>query len=493
MVGAISLGATQENCASLLDQGQAMLSDQRSQQARQLILPAIRECPDSGQGYDLLGISYDQERRFDEARRAFQKAISLNPGWAGFHNNLAVSYSHSGNEAAATAEFQKALQLDPQNQFAALNLAEYYVQRREFQRALQCLQRSGAGSSQDPTTLLVLVRAYFGAGSISAALETARELSAIAGSDSTIHFELGKFLAEQGQHAEAVNEFQLIPLQERDVAIYENLGTACMKLGRATEAKAAFETAMRMDPHSEEPYLNMAQLYLASRQFNQAIFLLSEAKQRAPQRVDITYALAEVLIQARSYGKANELLSEAIMQHPSDSQLFQALGDLYDRQHLDSQALHAYQQSLQIDPNRVESRSGLARVYQRLGKVAAARSEYQALLRLNPSNGDGNEGMGEIAFQEGRLDEAIVFLEKAFAGDSPDLAAGELLANARIHRGEYTQAEETLRKLIHFEPDNPRAHYLLGRTLVKLGKMDESEMEMKRYQELMSRHLQSAR
>jgi hypothetical protein len=40
----------------------------------------------------------------------------------------------------------------------------------------------------------------------------------------------------------------------------------------------------------------------------------------------------------------------------------------------------------------------------------------------------------------------------------------------QIRRGEYDQAQQTLQKLIRFEPDDPQAHYLLARTLLRRGK-----------------------
>jgi len=129
----------------------------------------------------------------------------------------------------------EALQLDPQKISLLLLTWRRLRQAKEFRRAVQCLQQSGAGSSQDPAVLLVLVKALFGAGSIPPRLDTGRKLSTIA-EVIPPPFALGKLLVSKVNMRKQVNEFQLHTLQERDVAVYDNLGTACMKLGKGAEA-----------------------------------------------------------------------------------------------------------------------------------------------------------------------------------------------------------------------------------------------------------------
>lgn len=44
--------------------------------------------------------------------------------------------------------------------------------------------------------------------------------------------------------------------------------------------------------------------------------------------------------------------------------------------------------------------------------------------------------------------------------------------------GQYAQAETALREAVGSEPENARAHYLLGMTLLELSKLDEAESEL---------------
>ncbi len=476
--------ADQTVCGASLEQAQQLLERQEAEQARKVIQSAIPKCPGNAQAYSLLGISYDQQNLYPEAEKAYQKAIALDPRWAGFHNNLAASYLHAGKTAEAIAEFQKALRLDPQNRLAALNLADCYLDRKDFSRALRYFRQAGAAHSQDPDVLFGLAKAYFGAGEPQSGVETAEKLSLLAGTDSKVHFSLGLLLAENGRYAKAIQELQAIPIRERDFAVYQNLGLAYMKLGKAPEAQSAFEEAMRLDSASPEPYLGLGQIFSSTHRLEQGIYWLSQAHQRAPQRADITFALAEALIRARQLDRANDLLAGARKQHPHNTALLQAEGDLYAQEHKDEPAQRAYKKSLESDPHQLGSRLGLAKLYERSGETLEAREEYETILKQAPNNAEANLGMGRLALQSGKFNEAVASLEKALRSDPNNQTAMENLAAARIHLGQYAVAQDLLRKLVTINPNNSRARYLLGQALLKMGRKQEAELEFERSREL---------
>jgi Flp pilus assembly protein TadD len=474
------------DCDSMVEHAQRSLEAENAAEATAAIMAALPQCSSNAQAYALLGISLDEQHRYTEAHRALLRAISLNPSWAPFHNNLAVSYLHAGDAAAATAEFRKVLRLDPDNRVALLNLATYYIEQKDFSHALQFLKAAKADSSADPDLQMLLIKAYLGAGSTEEASQTAQQLSSSASPNPKLHFSLGLLFAEYGQPNEAIRQFQLVPIMERDYETYQNLGLAYGKVGNSDKARGAFEAAMRLAPQKPEPYLELSRIYLASHQPDQAIFLLSQANQQAPHQVDVVVALAEVLMRTRRLDEADSLLADNIQQNPSNAMLWQARGDLLDRQHLDEQAIDAYQKSLRFDPKSIESRLGLGRIYQRTEKVAEARAEYEAVLHADPNSSEANAGLGQIAYQSEHLDEATTYLQRAFKKDPANSEAGELLATIRLKEGKYAEADEILRKLMGTDPDNPRVHLLEGRALAKLGKSDDSQLEFEKARQLTS-------
>jgi Flp pilus assembly protein TadD len=473
-------------CDSVGERAQKYLEEENAAKAADTITAAMPRCSGDPQANALLGISLDEQHRYTQAHRALLRAIALNPSWAPFHNNLAVSYLHAGDPAAASAEFRKVLSLDPGNRVAVLNLATYYVEQKKFERALEYLKAANSDSSGDPDLQVLLIKAYLGAGSTAEALQIAQHFPASVSENPKLHFSLGLLFAENGAPEEAIHQFQLVPIMERDYETYENLGLAYVKLGNSEKARGSFEAAMRLAPQRPEPYLELSRIYLASQQPEQALFLLTQANQQAPDQVEVVITLAGVLMQTKRLDEADTLLTNSILQHPSNAMLWRARGDLRAQQHLDEEAIDAYRKSLRFDPAFYESHLELGKIYQQTGKAAEARAEFDAVLHAAPKSSEANAGLGQLALQSDHLGEAVTYLERAIKSDAGNSNAGETLATIFLREGKYAEADEVLRKLMGTNPDSPTVHYLEGRVLAKLGKSDDSQVEFEKARQLTS-------
>jgi tetratricopeptide (TPR) repeat protein len=475
-VNVIAAGSDPD-CGAQIKDALAMLGQEKAREAEQLALAATKVCPKEPAAYNMLGMAYDSETRFQEGQTAYRQAISLDPKVAAFHDNLAVSYMRSGNQEEAVREFQTALKLDSRNKTANLNLGAYDLNQKAYRRAVDHFHAAEAETSGDPGALLGMIQAYFGAGEVSAGLRAAARLSAIAGSDPKVHFSLGLLLAEHGEYAMAVEEFEAIPVAEQDFAVALNLGMARSRLGQFKKARQDYEEALRLDPSSPEPCFRIGLDASASRNTSEAIYWISRAQDKATGRPDISYALAEELIRARNYERAHDLLSSALGSQPNDPMLLEALGDLCSRQNQVLDAIDAYLRCLNSDPQRVSARLSLARRYLDGGRAREAKTEFEKILQVQPDNPEANAGLGKIALEAGQRDAALQYAEKTLARDPDNLTANEDLAQISVRDGKLNEAQATLEKLVKLDPGNPRFHYLLSRVLSGLNRQQEAESE----------------
>ena len=164
-----------------------------------------------------------------------------------------------------------------------LNLATYYIEQKDFSRALQYLKAAKADSSGDPELQMLLVKAYLGAGSTEEASQTAQQLSASTSENPKLHFSRAPF-AQYGQPNEAIRQFQLVPIMERDYETYENLGLAYVKAGNSDKARGAFEAAMRLAPQKPNPYLELSQSTWPPTSPTRRFFCLLRPTNRHPTR-----------------------------------------------------------------------------------------------------------------------------------------------------------------------------------------------------------------
>ena len=473
-----------ESCEEFLRRGQELLAQDQSKAALKPLQEATQVCPTNPKGYDLLGIAYDMQKRFEEAQQAHRKAVTLSPNWPGYHNNLALSYAYSGNSAEAKSELKTALRLDPHNLVANANLADFCLQEKQYRQALEYLRNAGADRSTDPSLLYALTQAYFGVGETKLAREAVARLSVLAPTNEKMRFAEGLLLAENHQYAEAVKQFEAIPVGDRDFAVCQNLGLAYSRLRQHEEAQRAFEQALRLDPSNPEPYFTIGLDLLDGRNPDQAVYPLTQAHQKAPQRVDIACALMEALLQTRQLVRAGDLLAEVRARAPNDAAVMETEGDLYVAEGEEAKALDSYRRALQLNPENLSARLSLAKAYLRLDQIAQAKTEFEKVLRSDPTNADAHAGLGRIALRAGQEDLALGELSAALRQDPNELDANEDLAAIRTRRSEFVEAEGFLERLVRLEPNKARYHYQLGRVLLKLGKAAEAQQEFARSEKI---------
>ena len=424
----------------------------------------------------MLGLSYDGESRFAEAQRAYQKAIVLDPKIASYHDNLGVSYLRSGNGDAGAREFERAIDVAPRDQTSNLNLGAYALSAGQYRRALGYYRVAHAEQSRDPEVLLGMVQAEFGAGERASGRELAARLSAAGGSDAKVHFSLGLLLAESGEYRMAVNEFQAIPPGQRDSAAALNIGMAFSKLGDLGAARQSYQEAIRLDPSNIEAFLRLG-VEVAGDNANDAVYWLSQAHEKAPERPDISCLLSEQLIRVRNFERADQILEAAVQQHGGDPMVWQALGDLRAQQRRSQDAVAAYRQCLKLDSRNVNARLALAELERTGGEIEASTQEVREVLRLAPDNAAANAQLARNAFDAGRTDDALLFARRCLAKDPDNLTANEVLAELMVRNNNFTAARSILERMVKLSPDNPRYHYLLSRVLFKLNLRQEAQSE----------------
>jgi arylsulfatase A-like enzyme/Tfp pilus assembly protein PilF len=111
---------------------------------------------------------------------------------------------------------------------------------------------------------------------------------------------------------------------------------------------------------------------------------------------------------------------------------------------------------------------------------SAARVHFEAALRLDPENGLVLKSLGDVAFAEGKMDEALDRYRASVASGfaHPDLDLG--LARALAAGGRDEEARAPLDRFLSLHPDNPDGRLLSGRLLRARGKPAEAEAEFRR-------------
>ncbi|WP_106403432.1 tetratricopeptide repeat protein [Actinocorallia populi] len=229
-----------------------------------------------------------------------------------------------------------------------------------------------------------------------------------------------QLLAARGRHAAA--------LADLDAAIgadpgypdyYIDRGNLLVRLGREEDALADYETAMRVGPPFPEAYYNRAEVRFTRGDHEGALADLDYALELDPGFVDALVNRAGLLAARGEYGRARADAEAGLAADPGNPYLLCALG-------------------------QVESDDG---------DVARAWAAFEEALRREPSLAAAWAGRGMLAYELGKIEEAIADLDRAVGlSEEPGLLFNRAMALRAA--GREREAVADLTRALELDPDD---------------------------------------
>jgi serine/threonine-protein kinase len=165
----------------------------------------------------LAEIQWLQDHDWPAAERSFRRVIDLNPSFAPGHGWFAIALLSRGRFDEATRQLDTSAQLNPLPSVV----------------------------SNDRATVLYVARRY------DESIAQARRVLAIDPRYWFAHIDIGNCLRAKGRYAEAIQEFRLVPAEDRD-AVTGLLGNVLALTGQREEATALLRQMLAVVPDSDE-------------------------------------------------------------------------------------------------------------------------------------------------------------------------------------------------------------------------------------------------
>ena len=241
------------------------------------IQTAVRFAPLNAAYYRLLGNSIPDEK---EKLSAYSRMVFLNPQDAGYHQLLGDTYYNNNDLLNTLKEYKLAVEYNPFNPFVFFNLASYYLNRREYGKALGWYQKA---LQVEP----YYIRAAYYAGECywnTGRKEEAKELY-----DRVLEIQQ----AMQGKKSLNTG-YEKNLLSFDNSRLYNSFGKYWMSKNAPAKAIAAYEHALAINPAFADAYSNMAGAYYKLKQYKLAEKYMKEASRLDPG--NITFIKNKTLI-----------------------------------------------------------------------------------------------------------------------------------------------------------------------------------------------------
>ncbi|HEX6821612.1 MAG TPA: tetratricopeptide repeat protein [Candidatus Sulfotelmatobacter sp.] len=367
---------------------------------------------------------------------------------AHMYEEMVTAYGRSDLAAKATEEYRQAIEADPSSEFLTSALAELYVKTGRIADAVREAQDI---IKRDPKNLeahKLLGRIY---------LRSLGDMPGGSGSDNILKLAIDQYE-------------QITKLDPTSVDDHLLLGRLYRLNNDLQKAEAELQTAIKLDPNSEEAVTTLAMLYTDEGDTAHALKVLSSIPDSA-RSAKLYSALGAAYEQRKDYKNAIDAYKHAIV---LDRDNLDAIRGLAENEMNDGQfeaALEQYKVIADSNPEDAQTYVRMADIYRRQGKYDLALENLKRAETLVPDTMDVPYSIAAVYQAQGRYDEAAKILqdlikktEKSETGTSQADRNNRAIFVERLgmiyrEQENYTAAIETFRKMLTLGDENARSGY----------------------------------
>lgn len=510
------------------------------------------EARDDVQLHFTLGILLASAKQYDPARRELEKANALQPETFEILFSLGQIYFRTADYSKSEVVLNRALKLKPDSPTALALLAQVYSAQNKPVDALDLLARAHKLAPDDTDVILLLSRLSMSQNYFEDAIPLLESGLKIAPKRADLHAALGECYFMTDRVEKAIEEFKVLVELNPSAPSYASLGLSYRHLGRFDEAKQYFQEGLKLDPHNasclfnlgyieerkgnqgtaeqffqqalksnpnfSEALLELANLRIAGKKFEEAAVLLKRYVKVSRDPASGYYKLAMVerslhqteaaqkdlstfqtlsqdsspgthpyqhlfeyldnrsnlAPQARAQLDETELI-EQIKKHPDRPQDLYLLAETYLRLGKPEDARNTIAQLIQTSPGDFRTQTGAGVLLARYRLFDDAIPHFQAALQANPDSDEVKFDLADAYFRKGLYDQALEAASNVSAAGRQDASFLSLLGDIYAHLGSTAKAEEIFRDAISRNPDNDQSY--LSLTLVQLRNKDVNGAE----------------
>lgn len=472
-----------------------------------------------------LGQNYLREREYPKAELTLNRALKLRPGSVDAMYLLAQAYADDSHPLDALDLLIAAHKMAPENVDVILLMARLSISQNYLEDAIPLLEAGLKIAPRRPDLIAALGESYFMAHNIDGAVRVFKKLIEVEPSARSYGFvalsyrDLGRF-DEAKQYV-----LKGLSLDPRNINCLLNLGLIEEEQGDRAKAAGVFEQILRLDPDFPDALLELANIRVASHQFQEAVNLLQKYVRGGQDRTSGYYKLALAERSLHQTAAANRDMSvfQAMSKNKSDElHPYENLFDYLDnRSQLD---LHARGQlditeltdEIKRHPDQPQDLYLLAQAYLSAGKVEEARNtieqldrlasadyrtltgagvllarfhlyddaiqQFQAALKLTPNSDDVKFDLADAYFHKRLYSQSLEIAQQESDEGKKDDAYQALLGDLYAHLGNVAPAAQIFEDSINRNPDSDQAYLSLALLDLRQGNVDGAQETLQKGQ-----------
>jgi tetratricopeptide (TPR) repeat protein len=296
---------------------------------------------------------------------------------------------------------------------------------------------------------------------------------------------LGNAYAKSGKASDAVSYFsKAIELYPRMAKSYSSRGVEFLSAGQGVKAAADLDKAIQLDPKDAEAYYNQGTLYAASRQDAKALSSFAKAIELKPSfpaayksRGSLYFKSGQIAEALAEFAKASEL-------NANDADAYVLLGNAYAKTGKSDKAIACFTKAIGLDAKYSQAYNFRGVEYGKLHKSTDAISDFIKATDINPKYDDAYYNRGIVYDQLEQYDQAVKYYSKAIELNPKYVLAYNARGTAYMHLGKYNEAKSDFTKTLQYQPKFALAYFNRGIANINLKKNEDAKRDLQKAVEL---------
>lgn len=384
------------------------------------------------------------DKKPDEARKRFDSILAADP--KNIQAMLALAElraANGGTPDEVAGLINKAVAANPGEVAPRLALIQYYLNIKDFKKAMASANDAIAALPDKPEILDALGRTQQMSGDLNQALTTYGKLAALQPASPLAQLRLAEIHVANKNKPEATKSLKkALEIKPDLLEAQRALILLAMEEKKTGEALDLARQVQIQRPKEAIGYVLEGDIHGLQKNWSAAIAVYRNGLKQLPAP-ELAVKLHIALVAAGNSAEAEKMAVAWIKEHPKDIALRMHLGDLATGRKDYAQAIPYYRSALEIQPNN-------------------------ALILNN------------LAWASGQLKapKAVEYAEKAnqIAPNQPPFM--DTLAILLAEKGETTKAIDLLRKAMTIAPQAAAIQLNLAKVLIGAGKKDEARKEL---------------
>ena len=429
------------------------------QEAEEILTRIVARYPQNLEVADTLARLLEYQERTDEAIEIYRMVRETSAPSAYLQRRLGGLHVQEEEYRAAIGELEIGVRLDPRDRRGLLLLARAYDGAGRFEEALRSFEGVLAIDADNLEARLRKAHLLQREGRLDDAREDLGTLIARAGADSRLTEHETRIVSL------AHSQIGLIDLEERDYAA----------------AARAFRRALDVSPEpGPELFLLLGRSTLEEGRPDEAHGVIQEAARRYPSNLELQILEGELLYALGNVARAQQFYASLLQDHGASPETYVKISEALLRRERFEDAEVFLEEATKVHPRADELYFARGAANERMGRIVAAEQFLVKSIHLNPENAMALNYLGYMLADRGvKLRASIRYVERALALDPGNPAYLDSLGWAQYKLAMYKPAEKNLRAAAHQDRADPAIREHLGDLFAATGRVEEAIREWK--------------